>query len=136
MRQMHIQFVLAGAVLAGAALAQAQQPAPLPAFEVAGVKPNVDGPGKMQTVTRPGGVYVAVNVPLRLLIADAYIGNQPGAVDRVVGGPAWVQSVLRHHRESGAGVSPHPAGPARGDAADGSGVARRSLQAQGPPRAP
>ena len=92
MRQMHIQFVLAGAVLAGAALAQAQQPAPLPAFEVASVKPNVDGPGKMQTVTRPGGVYVAVNVPLRLLIADAYIGNQPGAVDRVVGGPAWVQS--------------------------------------------
>src|SRR5687768_7152171 len=97
MRQMHIQFVLAGAVLtgamlAGAALAQAQQPTPLPAFEVASVKPNVGGPGKMQTVTRPGGVYVAVNVPLRLLIADAYIGNQPGAVDRVVGGPAWVQS--------------------------------------------
>jgi uncharacterized protein (TIGR03435 family) len=46
----------------------------------------------MQTVTRPGGVYVAVNVPLRLLIADAYIGNQPGASDRVVGGPAWVQT--------------------------------------------
>jgi uncharacterized protein (TIGR03435 family) len=37
-------------------------------------------------------VYVAVNTPLRLLIADAYIGNQPGAIDRVVGGPAWVQS--------------------------------------------
>jgi len=46
----------------------------------------------MQTVTRPGGVYVAVNVPLRLLIADAYIGAQPGADDRIVGGPAWVQS--------------------------------------------
>lgn len=92
MRQVYVQFVLAGAVLAGTALAQARQPAPLPTFEVASVKPNIDGPGKMQTVTRPGGVYLAVNTPLRLLIADAYIGNQPGASDRVVGGPAWVQS--------------------------------------------
>src|SRR5688572_32351392 len=30
-----------------------------------------------------GGVFVAVNTPLRLLIADAYIGAQPGAVDRI-----------------------------------------------------
>ena len=92
MRHVYVQFVLAGAVLAGAALAQGQQPAQLPTFEVASVKPNIDASGKMQTVTRPGGVYVAVNTPLRLLIADAYIGNQPGAIDRVVGGPAWVQS--------------------------------------------
>ena len=92
MRQVYTQFVLAVAVLAGAALAQAQQPAPLPTFEVASVKLNIDGSAKMQTVTRPGGVYLAVNAPLRLLIADAYIGNQPGAIDRVVGGPAWVQS--------------------------------------------
>jgi uncharacterized protein (TIGR03435 family) len=89
---MHLQFVLVAAVLVGTPLAQAQQPAPLPAFEVASVKPNNDGPGKMQTVTRPGGVFVAVNTPLRLLIADAYIGNQPGAIDRIVGGPAWVQT--------------------------------------------
>ena len=89
---MSIQFVLAGAVLAGAAQVQAQQPTPAPTFEVASVKPNVDGQAKMQTVTRPGGVYVAVNTPLRLLIADAYLGVQPGAVDRIVGGPAWVQS--------------------------------------------
>src|SRR5688572_2540968 len=88
----YIQFlVLAAAVLAGTAQGQAQQ-SPAPTFEVASVKPNVDGPGKMQTVTRPGGVYLAVNAPLRLLIADAYLGNQPGAIDRVVGGPAWVQS--------------------------------------------
>lgn len=92
MRYVSIQFVLTGAVLAGAALAQAQQPAQSPTFEVASVKPNVDGPGKTQTVTRPGGVFLAVNAPLRLLLADAYIGNQPGAIDRIVGGPAWVQS--------------------------------------------
>jgi uncharacterized protein (TIGR03435 family) len=92
MRQIEIRFVLIGVALAGAALAHAQQPAPLPAFEVASIKPNISGPGKMQTTTRPGGVFVAVNTPLRLLIADAYIGNQPGAEDRVVGGPAWVQS--------------------------------------------
>lgn len=88
----YIQFlVLAGAMLAGTGQVQAQQ-APLPKFEVASVKPNVDGPGKMQTTTRPGGVFLAVNTPLRLLIADAYIGNQPGAIDRIVGGPEWVQS--------------------------------------------
>src|SRR5688572_33255506 len=39
-----------------------------------------------------GGVFLAVNTPLRLLIADAYIGAQPGAIDRIVGGPDWVQS--------------------------------------------
>ena len=87
----YIRFVLAGTMLAGTAQVQAQQ-APLPKFEVASVKPNVDGPGKMQAVTRPGGVFLAVNTPLRLLIADAYIGNQPGAIDRIVGGPDWVQS--------------------------------------------
>lgn len=87
----YIRSVLA-AVVAVTVQAQAQQPALSPTFEVASVKPNVDGPGKMQTVTRPGGVFLAVNTPLRLLIADAYIGNQPGAIDRVVGGPDWVQS--------------------------------------------
>jgi uncharacterized protein (TIGR03435 family) len=88
----YIPIVLAGAVFAGTVHGQVQQPAPSPTFEVASVKPNVDGPGRMQTVTRPGGVFVAVNTPLRLLIADAYIGNQPGAIDRVVGGPDWVLS--------------------------------------------
>jgi len=92
MRHVSIRLVLTGAMLAAAALARAQQPAPSPTFEVASVKPNVAGPGKMQTTTRPGGVFVAVNAPLRLLIADAYIGNQPGAIDRIVGGPAWIQS--------------------------------------------
>jgi len=91
MRYVSIRLVLTGAILAAAALARAQQ-APSPTFEVASVKPNVAGPGKMQTTTRPGGVFVAVNAPLRLLIADAYIGNQPGAIDRIVGGPAWIQS--------------------------------------------
>lgn len=72
--------------------AQTPPPQPLPRFEVATVKPNTSGDGRMQTVTRPGGVFVAVNAPLKLLIADAYIGAQPGAVDRILGGPEWVQS--------------------------------------------
>ena len=72
--------------------AQDQGPQPLPRFEVATVKPNTSGDSRMQTVTRPGGVFVAVNAPLKLLIADAYIGAQPGAVDRVLGGPEWMQS--------------------------------------------
>jgi hypothetical protein len=40
-------------------------------------------------------VFAAVNTPLRLLIADAYIGNQPGAIDRIVGGPAWVCGISK-----------------------------------------
>jgi uncharacterized protein (TIGR03435 family) len=92
MRYVSIQFVLAGVILGGVGLAHAQQSAQSLTFEVVSVKPNVDGSGKMQTVTRPGGMFVAVNTPLRLLIADAYIGNQPGAIDRIIGGPAWVQS--------------------------------------------
>jgi uncharacterized protein (TIGR03435 family) len=80
--------------------AQARAPEALPArapearprFEVATVKPNASGEARMQMVTRPGGVFVAVNAPLKLLIADAYIGAQPGAVERILGGPEWVQS--------------------------------------------
>jgi len=111
MRYVSIRLVLTGAILAAAALARAQQ-APSPTFEVASVKPNVAGPGKMQTTTRPGGVFVAVNVPLRLLIADAYIGNQPGAIDRIVGGPAWIQSA-RYDITAKAGreFRPTPPGP-------------------------
>jgi uncharacterized protein (TIGR03435 family) len=112
MRHVYIRIVLAGAALAAAAQAEAQQPAPSPRFEVASVRPNNDGPGKMQTVTRPGGVFLAVNTPLRLLIADAYIGAQPGAIDRIVGGPDWVQSarydiVAKAARE----FRPTPPGP-------------------------
>jgi uncharacterized protein (TIGR03435 family) len=72
--------------------AQTPPPQPLPKFEVATIKPNTSGDSRMQTVTRPGGVFVAVNAPLKLLIADAYIGAQPGAVERILGGPEWVQS--------------------------------------------
>src|SRR5688572_20533367 len=112
MRHTYIQFVLAGAVLAGTAPAQGQQPAPSPTFEVATVRPNPDGAGKMQTVTRPGGVFVAVNTPLRLLIADAYIGAQPGAIDRIVGGPEWVQSARYDiNAKASRDFRPTPPGP-------------------------
>lgn len=87
MRRRQIQFLLV--ILAVASTAHAQ--APLPKFDVATVKPNVENTTRQQ-VTRPGGVFVAVNAPLRMLIADAYIGAQPDAISRIIGGPEWTQS--------------------------------------------
>ena len=74
MRQIEIRFVLIGVALAGAALAHAQQPAPLPAFEVASIKPNISGPGKMQTTTRPGGVFVILetSIPEKVPFRQGY----------------------------------------------------------------
>jgi uncharacterized protein (TIGR03435 family) len=73
--------------------AQEKPPEPLPRFEAASLKPNVSGAtGPTRMVTQPGGVFLAVNAPLKIMIADAYIGAQPGAVERVIGGPEWVQT--------------------------------------------
>jgi uncharacterized protein (TIGR03435 family) len=92
--------------------AQAGAPQALPKFDVATVKPNASGESRMQMVTRPGGVYVVVNAPLKLLIADAYIGAQPGAVDRIVGGPDWVQSARYDiNAKAAADFRPTPPGP-------------------------
>ena len=109
--------LLAGAaiLLPGSIWVRAQgQPSPSrPAFEVASVKPNNSGDARMQTVTRPGGVLVAVNTPLKLLIADAFIGAQPLAVERVIGGPAWIESA-RYDITAKAATPwrPSPTGPA------------------------
>lgn len=56
--------------------AQAPAPEPLPRFEVAAVRPSTN-PTRAQTA--PGGRFLATQ-PLKLFIADAYIGAQPLAV--------------------------------------------------------
>src|SRR5262249_20606157 len=55
-------------VLAG----RAQAPATGPAFEVASVKPNKSGDGRVLFSVQPGGRFTATNVTVRMLIRNAY----------------------------------------------------------------
>ena len=66
----------------------AQAPAG-PAFDVVSIKRNKSGEVNGGTSVRPGGVYLATNVPLRLLVFGAY-GPLHGV--QVTGGPGWMNS--------------------------------------------
>lgn len=73
-----------------AALASAQATSPAgtePAFEVASVKPNTTGsPGG--SFVMPPGRFSATNIPLKVLITNAY----QLSFFQVVGGPDWVST--------------------------------------------
>jgi uncharacterized protein (TIGR03435 family) len=56
-----------------------------PQFEVASVKPNTSGTGFINMSVQPGGRYTAINVPLRLLILNAYRVQE----NQLVGAPDW-----------------------------------------------
>jgi uncharacterized protein (TIGR03435 family) len=58
----------------------------LPQFEVASIKPNKSGDGRVMLGVQPGGRFTATNVPLRLLIRNAYQLQD----FQVVGGPSWI----------------------------------------------
>ena len=68
-------------------LLQAQTPA-TPAFEVASVRPNKSGDGRVMIGIQPGGRFTATNVPLRMLIRQAYNLQD----FQIVGGPGWIGS--------------------------------------------
>jgi uncharacterized protein (TIGR03435 family) len=73
--------------------AQAAAPADPPRFEVASVKENTSGDSRSPMRTQPGGRFVATNVLLRFLIADAYLGPQLVYLSsRIIGGPDWIRS--------------------------------------------
>ena len=58
-----------------------------PVFEVASIKPNPTGfAGPTQSQIQPGGRFVATNIPVRLLIGQAYQVQSY----RLVGGPRWL----------------------------------------------
>lgn len=57
-------------------------------FEAASVKPNKSGSGQVSIGIQPGGRFNAVNVPLRLLIRNAYQLQD----FQLVGGPGWMTS--------------------------------------------
>jgi bla regulator protein blaR1 len=92
-------FAMAGPVLVGVWTPQlnAQSPVPRPdssaapsslTFEVASVKPNKSGEPFVRLGIQPGGRYTATNVPLRLLIRNAYQIQD----FQLIGAPDWVSS--------------------------------------------
>lgn len=75
-------------IAGGAALAaQTPQSTPTPAFEVASIKPNNSGDGRVMMQNQPGR-YIATNVSLRLLIRNAYQLQD----FQITGGPGWLAS--------------------------------------------
>ena len=85
----HGLLVAAAGILTAAGLAaQApRDPAGTLAFEVASIKPNNSGDGRVMMQNQPGR-YLATNVSLRLLIRNAYQLQD----FQISGGPGWLGS--------------------------------------------
>ena len=62
-----------------------------PTFEVASIRPNKGREMVMRTETQPGGRFVALNTPLRQLIALAYGVDESD----ITGGPPWMNNSFR-----------------------------------------
>ena len=77
--------LLLSLVWAGSASLLAQKPDVPPVFEVTSIKLNKSGDPAFRGGAK-GRAYVAVNMPLRYVIANAYAIP----VARVVGGPSWL----------------------------------------------
>lgn len=58
------------------------------AFEVASVRPNKTGDGRVMVGVQPGGRFNATNVPVRLLLRQAFNVQE----FQIVGGPDWIAS--------------------------------------------
>lgn len=91
---------------------QAQPPqTAAPAFEVASVKPNKSGDGRVMLGIQPGGRFTATNVPLRMLIRNAYLLQD----SQLVGGPDWITSerfdIVAKAEGNPAPTQPGTAGP-------------------------
>jgi uncharacterized protein (TIGR03435 family) len=63
-----------------------------PAFEVASVKPNKSGDGRVAMLGQPGGRFNASNVTLQMLISTAYGTPQPLPNFQILEGPDWIRS--------------------------------------------
>jgi len=68
----------------------AQQSAP--AFEVASIKPNSSPPFQDSSWGYPSGRFLVRNKHMRMVIAMVYGEPRGFLVDRVLGGPAWLDS--------------------------------------------
>ena len=81
--------VLVAAIACSVALAAQtpQSPTAGPAFEVASIKPNNSGDGRVMMQNQPGR-FIATNITLRLLIRNAYQVQD----FQITGGPSWLGS--------------------------------------------
>jgi uncharacterized protein (TIGR03435 family) len=68
------------------AAGSSQSTSQLPQFEVATIKPNKSGDGRVMMQIQPGGRLNATNVTLKLLIRNAYQLQD----FQIVGGPSWL----------------------------------------------
>ena len=59
---------------------------PPPQFEVASIKPNKSGDGRVMLSVQPGGRFTATNVTLRMMIRNAYQLQE----FQITGGPSWI----------------------------------------------
>ena len=75
-------------LLADPALAQSPALAPKPSFEVASVKPNNGENRGSSWRMQPGGRFTATNLPLAVIIRNAFDLQSP----QVVGLPDWASS--------------------------------------------
>jgi len=57
-----------------------------PQFEVASIKPNKSGDGRVMMSVQPGGRFTATNVTLRMMIRNAYQLQE----FQITGGPSWI----------------------------------------------
>jgi uncharacterized protein (TIGR03435 family) len=80
-------FVIGGVNAPRVAAQAPQAAAPAPAFEVASVKPNKSGDGRVMLGNQPGR-FTATNVTLRMLIRTAYQLQD----FQISGGPNWLAS--------------------------------------------
>ncbi len=80
--------VLLGGVILDAGAPSQPSAAALPQFEVASIKPNKSGDGRVMIGVQPGGRFTATNVPLKMLIRNAYQLQD----FQIVGGPDWITS--------------------------------------------
>src|SRR5215831_6406247 len=86
----HVLSIAAALAALAAPFAGAQPPqvAPdAPSFEVASIKPNNSGDGRVAIQNQPGR-FVATNVTLRMLIRNAYQLQD----FQISGGPSWIGS--------------------------------------------
>ena len=107
-------YFLSSVVMVATALAQT--PERLPSFEVASVKRNTSGDSRAPMRTQPGGRFVATNVLLKFLIADAFGMADPQSLinSRILGGPDWIDSERYDiNAKANTEFKPSPDGPAR-----------------------
>lgn len=90
-----VLFSVSAGIFAAGDDKRPQQPPALafsePTFEVASVKPNTSG-SRGRSLGYPPNRFVATNVPLRVLIGNAYGDTISVRQDMIVGGPGWIDS--------------------------------------------